>query len=165
MVSYKLTFFGTIKRNDGAFIPKDLGNNDYLAYLKWVEEGNTPEPAETREEAITRVAGRVKAERDRRKAGGVKVGEKRFHSDDASRIQQLALVIMGENLPKGLQWKTLDGTFTLMTAALAQQIFLAQAGNDQALFAAAEAHLAAMEASENPAAYDYSGGWPKIFGE
>jgi hypothetical protein len=31
---------------DGAFIPFDLDNTDYQAYLKWVSEGNTPEPAE-----------------------------------------------------------------------------------------------------------------------
>ena len=31
---------------DYAFIPSDASNTDYQAYLKWVSEGNTPEPAE-----------------------------------------------------------------------------------------------------------------------
>jgi hypothetical protein len=35
-----------IKRDDGAWIPKDPDNTDYQQYLKWLEEGNTPEPAE-----------------------------------------------------------------------------------------------------------------------
>jgi hypothetical protein len=32
--------------SDKASIPFDPTNTDYQAYLKWVAEGNTPEPAE-----------------------------------------------------------------------------------------------------------------------
>ena len=32
--------------SDNAFIPFDPANTDYQAYLRWLEEGNTPLPAE-----------------------------------------------------------------------------------------------------------------------
>jgi hypothetical protein len=34
------------KLSDNSVIPFDPANTDYQAYLKWVAEGNTPEPAE-----------------------------------------------------------------------------------------------------------------------
>lgn len=32
--------------SDTTFIPKDEANTDYIQYLEWLEEGNTPEAAD-----------------------------------------------------------------------------------------------------------------------
>jgi hypothetical protein len=36
----------TVNSTPYMFIPFDLGNTDYQEYLKWLEEGNTPLPAD-----------------------------------------------------------------------------------------------------------------------
>ena len=101
----------------------------------------------------------IKAERDRRKEGGTLVSGKWFHSDRDSRIQQIGLVLMGASVP-AVQWKTMDGSFVAMSQTLAGGIFAATAALDMALFAAAETHNAAMQASGTPDSYDFSAGWP-----
>lgn len=102
----------------------------------------------------------IKAERERRRVGGVKVGAHWFHSDDSSRIQQIGLVMLGQNIPAGLKWKVIGGALVDMTPTLAQQIFGAQAARDAALFAVAEQHIGAAAQAADPLAYDYSAGWP-----
>lgn len=108
----------------------------------------------------------IKAERDRRSlTGGYQAGGKWFHSDLFSRSQQMGLVMLGANIPPGLLWKTMDGSFVEMTPTLAQQVFAAAAQSDATLFAVAEAKRAAMAGSQTPWDYDVLAGWPVAFGE
>jgi hypothetical protein len=51
MITYKLVNDlqgnpSSVTRSDGWNFPFDPANTDYQAYLKWVSEGNTPEPAD-----------------------------------------------------------------------------------------------------------------------
>lgn len=105
----------------------------------------------------------IKVERDRRKTLGVKVGDHWYHSDADSRIQQISLFVMGASVPP-IQWKTLTTTpppvFVTMTQKIAAGIFQNTAASDAAIFAAAETHRIAMEASPNPESYDFNTGWP-----
>ena len=50
--TYKLTDSKcVIRADDEAVIPEDTKNYDYIMYLKWVEAGNTPTPAEAKEDS------------------------------------------------------------------------------------------------------------------
>jgi hypothetical protein len=156
-----------IRVADGAAIPIDSENADYAAYLKWLEDGNTPAPAYTREEIKSMVWTQIQNLRDTRKSGGfqteVSAGVYRwFHSDSESRIQQVGLILAGAALPP-IQWKTMDGTFITMTPTIAEKIFQQAFILDTALFTTAETHRAAMMASDDPSNYDYSTGWPEYY--
>ena len=107
----------------------------------------------------------IKAERDKRiQTGGYLAAGKWFHSDTFSRTQQMGLVMMGANIPAGLQWKTMDGSFATMTQTLAGQVFAAAAASDAAIFARAEQIKATMDA--DTAAFDLAAhAWPAVFGE
>ena len=163
--------------NPACKIPSDaveISNEEHAALLAGQSSGKiisadadgNPVLIEPAKATAEQVWTAIKAERDQRtEQGGFKVGSKWFHSDQKSRGQQLGLVLLGANIPAGLQWKTMDGSFVAMTPALAQQILAAGAASDQATFAVAEAHNTAMKASADPSAYDFSSGWPKTFAE
>ncbi len=104
----------------------------------------------------------IKAKRDfLTMRGGYLVAGKWFHSDEKSRIQQLGL-LQGV-IPNNLYWKTMDGSFQLMTSEIAQAILSAAIEQDKNLYTIAEMHKSAMENSAEPENYDFSVGWPILF--
>jgi hypothetical protein len=138
-------------------------------YQDWLAAGGTVEPdLESLQDGQAAQWTAIKAERDRRtQTGGYYVAsvDKWFHSDAQSRIQQIGLVMYGANMPAGLQWKTLDGSFVTMTPALAQAVFAAAGASDAALFAYGEQLNAEVLAATDPLSVDVLAGWPKIYGE
>lgn len=147
----------------------DSGDN----YSSIVHAGGDSLPSEATLQADHLVAKRqivwlaIQEERTRRQAGGVFIqsANKWFHSDQTSRIQQLGLVMMGANMPANINWKTMDGSFVIMTPALAVSIFNASATLDMTAFGVAEQHRANLMSSPTPETYNYLSFWPAIYGE
>lgn len=158
-------FFQTINENDGVWTLVDG------AIIK--QPLPAPDPAVIKSaqwEAI-------KTKREKIKAGGVKVGTKWFHSDIESRVQHLGLKdkardllaaggAMADRLQVGgadIQWKTQNGTLIYITAQIAFDIVAAVGVLDALAHQNAEVHKVAMEASAEPAVYDFSTGWPVVY--
>ena len=167
---YRLTQTSAVIRiADGASIPLDPENQDYVEYLLWLAGGNAPEPEAAYLANLSLVQAemwrRIKVYRDLRSdASGYLVSGKWFHSDQKSKVQQVALVLAGASLPP-FQWKTMDGSFVTMTPALAVAIFQAAMQKDAEIFGIAEQHKANMMASTDPLSYNYKTGWPQGYGE
>lgn len=115
----------------------------------------------------------IQAKREQFKyEGGVKVGSNWFSSDkDSIGLYNSLVNIAARNaLPDAYvmraQWRTMvDGVVQDMTPALAGQILAAGLAQFAAIDDAAQTHKAAMLASADPVAYDFSGGWPPVFGD
>lgn len=137
-----------------------------------------PKPVPTLAQLQEQALEAIKTKRDGLVLQGVKVGTKWYHSDEASRTKYIGLLRMADaavaaggtgttTLQYGgqdIQWKTMDGSFIKMTVQLANDVFNAVSGFDFTAFGAAEIHKGAMEASADPASYDFSAGWPETFG-
>nr|DAK06811.1 MAG TPA: tail fiber assembly protein [Caudoviricetes sp.] len=90
-----------------------------------------------------------------------------FQTDDATRVQYLALALesVTGGFKKPINWKTMDNSFLQLTLELLREIMQAMHDNEQANFANAERHKAAMLQAEHPLEYDYSDGWTTNFDE
>lgn len=136
--------------------------------------------AQLRAEAAAKTWELIKAERDRRKEAGFKVGGEWVHSDLFSRSQWLGLKdnardalaaggsmgdVLHDSDGKVIAWKMLDGSFVQVTAQLAFDVVAAVTRSDMAIFTVAELHNARMRAAEDPAAYDYTTDWPLSYAE
>lgn len=105
----------------------------------------------------------IASERDRRSLeSGVKVNGVWFHTDVLSRSKYTNVLLTGAAIDG---WKAMGGVFVRLDTPLARLVAQAIATNDTAIFEAAQAHRAALEASPHPEQYDWHGGWPITYQE
>lgn len=84
-----------------------------------------------------------------------------FQTDDATRLQYLALALesVTGGFKKPINWKTMDNSFLMLTPELLREIMQTMHDDEEADFINAERHKTAMLKAEHPLEYDYSDGW------
>lgn len=144
---------------EGAILPNT--NSTFLLDIATDYTSTTEAYIQTLQESVWT---KIKAIRDEKITnGGHCVDGKWYHSDTVSRSQQTGLYLMGEGVPAGLMWKTMDGSFVEMTPVLAKKIFFAAAGQDSALFQYAESLRQQVKESNDPEQVDIVNNWPTTF--
>ena len=110
---------------------------------------------------------RIKAKREEQRYGGAYIPalKKWLQTDEPSRTQYLQLQLLEAKglFKQPVRWKTMDNSFIGLDAAAVTAIALQIMDNEQADFANAERHRAAMLKADNPLDYDYSDGWTEIY--
>lgn len=143
----------------GAILPES--KSSFLVNIQQDYSTTTKAYIKTLQESVW---AKIKAIRDEKiSSGGHPVEGKWYHSDTVSRSQQTGLYLMGENVPTGLMWKTMDGSFVEMTPILARKVFFAAAGQDSVLFQHAESLRQQVNVSTNPEQVDIVSNWPTTF--
>lgn len=172
---YVIDMYGSLIRVDAAgrtSIPADPANVDYQAYLLWQAAGGVALPEETREQVIARVGRQIAIRRDQEAKAEFEVDGEWYQAADANAIEVLgmglaiALVAMGKLPPQVLariesaEWTTVAGDRVAITEELILKLFVAHIMHKADVYDAAKQHVEALAQASDPAAYDYSGGWP-----
>lgn len=140
----------------------------------FVEMFTRPAPVKSREQLQADQWLRIRAERESRKMGGIKVrvGNRDywFWTDETSRNQYALLeakALRANDPPEKMidYWKTMSGEFVAFTVGLLHQVLEVGIANESNIFRIAETHRAAMMAAANPLQYDYKKGWPVTYYE
>lgn len=117
---------------------------------------------------------KIKQYRDDREEGGVKLAisgtDYWFHSDTRSLIKYLFLLflatVFSSHFQTGIQWKTMENDVLVdLAPAIIINIFFTVMAMGNTVHQVARTHRVAMESSADPNNYDFTTGWPLIFGE
>lgn len=122
----------------------------------------------------------IKVERDRRlNTGGYLALGHWYNSDVRAKGEQSDLAIQADKIALAggdmaaqyvtdgipVSWKTMDGVYVPMNGNLAIAIRDAARSQTVKTYKAAATHQYYLGLSANPGAYDFSAGWPPIYGE
>lgn len=127
---------------------------------------------------------KIKEYRDSRKFKGIYVSGKWFHNDADSRTQWLGLkdkardvlaaggtteTVLSINHPVygvvPINWNTMDNSAIPVTVQLAIDVVSKTGDADGILYGIALYHKSLLYASSTPETYDYTVGWPAVYGE
>ena len=112
---------------------------------------------------------RIKSYRDEREDSGVKMAIDTvnywFHSDTKSLIKYIFLMIFASQFPNALKWKTLSGDKVTLSTSIIINLFFTILNYGGVVFEVAEQHKVDMQSASDPLNYNYTTGWPPIFGE
>jgi Domain of unknown function (DUF4376) len=138
MSEYKLNGNGVTRTRDGANIPIDTGNRDWIEYSAWVSKGNTPDAERTLPEAKTVRGQRITQARN----GALSSLTAEFDGDiwdadeaTSARIANALTMIeqagaLGIPTPTEIAWRTADNKDRTLTIAelvqMGASVFLAQ---------------------------------------
>ena len=151
-----------IERGEVVFNPRPSAAHEWdEANRQW--RLDAARAARLKAEQQAEVWERIKAKRYDNLRHGVyaKSVGKWFQTDDATRLQYLALALesITGGFKKPINWKTMDNSFLMLTPELLREIMQTMHDDEEADFINAEKHKAAMLKAENPLEYDYSDGW------
>lgn len=116
---------------------------------------------------------RIKAYRDHREESGVSVMVNGvtywFHSDAKSLIKYLFLLflatVFSSVFPSALKWKTMGGDEVQLSPMDVIAVFNRVLYIGNYVFELGRIHRQQMLLADDPESYDYTTGWPPIFGE
>lgn len=119
---------------------------------------------------------KIKEKRDQlTQNGGYPLDGFWFHSDAYSLSQQQGLIISAMQVQSAggdmnaplmtTPWYAIGSAPVELTASLALRLLPAAMAQQVAIFEAAKTHKAALDACSDPASYDFSKGWPKVYGD
>lgn len=146
---------------------------DGYAYGDIIHDGGDPIPPQAELDALLMPAEKeimwqkIKAYRDNKlSTGGYPTASGWFHSDSEAQLNYEDLYkvkgLLAQMPPN--YWKKMDGTFIVMTEAIVDSIFSSKIQQKTAIFTKAEEHRQLMMASNDPLNYNYTTGWPAVYG-